>query len=111
MEVKSCKDGFTFQSLQVLEEEKLAENATKMGEILRSEISLLNPEIVVDVRGKGLFTGITIKEMKGLLLINCSYFPLLCIIFIGIVLWKHTITGLCFCADVSLTHNDSSYIV
>ena len=36
-----------------------------MGEILRSEISLFNPEIVVDVRGKGLFTGVTIKEMKG----------------------------------------------
>ena len=54
-----------FRALKVLEEEKLAENAIKMGEILRSEISLLNPEIVVDVRGKGLFTGITIKEMQG----------------------------------------------
>jgi 4-aminobutyrate aminotransferase-like enzyme len=52
--------------MEVLEEEKLAENAAKMGEILRSEISSFNPEIVIDVRGKGLFTGVTIKEMKGL---------------------------------------------
>lgn len=59
----ACK--IAIASLKVLEEEKLAENATKMGEILRSEISLLHPEIVVEVRGKGLFTGITIKETKG----------------------------------------------
>ena len=37
----------------------------KMGEILRSELSLLNPDIVLDIRGKGLLTGITIKDMKG----------------------------------------------
>ncbi|XP_028391358.1 ornithine aminotransferase, mitochondrial-like [Dendronephthya gigantea] len=60
----ACK--IAIAALEVLEEEKLAENATKMGEILRSEISLLNPEVVVDIRGKGLFTGITIKEMKGI---------------------------------------------
>ena len=57
--------------IKVLEEEKLAENAIKMGEIFRSEVSLLNPEIVVDVRGKGLFTGVTIKEMQGLSELCC----------------------------------------
>lgn len=58
----ACK--IAIASLEVMEEEKLAENAMKMGEILRSELSLFNPEIILDVRGKGLLTGITIKEMK-----------------------------------------------
>lgn len=48
-----------------MEKEKLAENARKMGDILRAEISLLNHEIVTDVRGKGLFTGITVNEVNG----------------------------------------------
>ncbi|XP_046850396.1 ornithine aminotransferase, mitochondrial-like [Xenia sp. Carnegie-2017] len=59
----ACKIGIA--SLEVLEEEKLAENASKMGDILRAEISLLNHEIVTDVRGKGLFTGITVNEVNG----------------------------------------------
>lgn len=50
---------------QVMEEEKLAENAEKMGQILRAELNKLPNEIVTMVRGKGLLNAIVIKETKG----------------------------------------------
>lgn len=50
---------------QVLEEEKLAENAQRMGEVLRSELSKLPKDIVTLVRGKGLLNAVVIKETKG----------------------------------------------
>ena len=50
-------------ALKVLEEEKLAENAEKMGALLRSEISKRLPkEIVKSVRGRGLLNAIIIDE-------------------------------------------------
>lgn len=51
--------------LQVLEEEKLAENAERMGALLRSELSKLPKDIVTAVRGKGLLNAFVIKETKG----------------------------------------------
>ncbi|MCJ8738852.1 hypothetical protein PDJAM_G00040520 [Pangasius djambal] len=48
----------------VMEEEKLAENAAKMGKILRAELNKLPKEIVTVVRGKGLLNAIIIKETK-----------------------------------------------
>lgn len=48
-----------------MEEEKLAENAQRMGELLRSELSKLPKDIVTTVRGKGLLNAIIIKETKG----------------------------------------------
>ncbi|KAG5831167.1 hypothetical protein ANANG_G00300950 [Anguilla anguilla] len=51
-------------ALEVLEEEKLAENAEKMGQILRSELSNLPSDIVTKVRGKGLLNAIVIKETE-----------------------------------------------
>ncbi|XP_072523931.1 ornithine aminotransferase, mitochondrial [Salminus brasiliensis] len=51
-------------ALQVLEEEKLAENAEKMGQVLRAELNKLPKEIVTTVRGKGLLNAIVIKETK-----------------------------------------------
>ena len=52
-------------ALRVLEEENLAENARKMGEILRSEISKRLPkEIIKHVRGKGLLNAIIIDKSK-----------------------------------------------
>lgn len=51
--------------LQVMEEEKLAENAQKMGELLRTELRKLPKDIVTTVRGKGLLNAIIIKETKG----------------------------------------------
>lgn len=50
---------------QVLEEEKLAENAQRMGELLRSELRKLPKDIVTTVRGKGLLNAVVIKETKG----------------------------------------------
>lgn len=52
-------------ALRVLEEEKLAENAEKMGKLLRSEIRKRLPkEIIKHVRGKGLLNAIIIGESK-----------------------------------------------
>lgn len=52
--------------MQVLEEEKLAENAEKMGQLLRAELGKLPGDIVTKVRGKGLLNAIVIKETKGM---------------------------------------------
>ncbi|XP_077407341.1 ornithine aminotransferase, mitochondrial [Vanacampus margaritifer] len=51
-------------ALQVLEEEKLADNAERMGQLLRSELRKLPSDIVTTVRGKGLLNAIVIKETK-----------------------------------------------
>ncbi|KAK7918806.1 hypothetical protein WMY93_010090 [Mugilogobius chulae] len=51
-------------ALEVMEEERLAENAETMGQILRSELSKLPKDIVSTVRGKGLLNAIVIKETK-----------------------------------------------
>lgn len=48
-----------------MEEEKLAENAERMGELLRTELRKLPKDIVTIVRGKGLLNAIVIKETKG----------------------------------------------
>lgn len=52
-------------SPQVLEEERLAENAQRMGDLLRAELRKLPKDIVTTVRGKGLLNAIVIKETKG----------------------------------------------
>lgn len=51
-------------ALEVLEEEKLAENSETMGQLLRSELNKLPKDIVTTVRGKGLLNAIVIKETK-----------------------------------------------
>lgn len=53
-------------ALEVLEEENLAENADKMGTILRNELMKLPSDIVTAVRGKGLLNAIVIRETKGM---------------------------------------------
>lgn len=52
-------------SPQVLEEENLAENADRMGALLRNELMKLPSDIVTAVRGKGLLNAIAIRETKG----------------------------------------------
>lgn len=52
-------------ALKVLEDEKLADNAAKLGKILRKELNTLDKLVVKDVRGKGLFNAIEIHEMSG----------------------------------------------
>lgn len=51
-----------------MEEEKLAENSQRMGELLRSELRKLPKDIVTTVRGKGLLNAVVIKETKGTVL-------------------------------------------
>ncbi|XP_025993451.1 ornithine aminotransferase, mitochondrial [Solenopsis invicta] len=50
------------EALRVLEEEKLAENAERLGHIFRNELSKLPKEVVTLVRGKGLLNAIVINE-------------------------------------------------
>ena len=54
-----------FYALKVLEDEKLADNAAKLGKILRKELNTLDKLVVKDVRGKGLFNAVEIHEMSG----------------------------------------------
>ena len=48
----------------MIEEEGLAENSARLGEIFRRELSKLNPSIVTCVRGKGLFNAMVIKPQE-----------------------------------------------
>ncbi|XP_011497408.1 PREDICTED: ornithine aminotransferase, mitochondrial-like [Ceratosolen solmsi marchali] len=50
------------EALKVLEEEKLAENADRLGKILRGELMKLPKDVVTLVRGKGLLNAIVINE-------------------------------------------------
>lgn len=50
------------EALRVLEEEKLAENAAKMGELLRDQLRKLPKDVVTLVRGKGLLNAVVINE-------------------------------------------------
>ncbi|MBA2611782.1 MAG: ornithine--oxo-acid transaminase [Bacteroidetes bacterium] len=55
------------EALKVLKDEKLAENAEKLGIIFREEMNKLKAEtdLITTVRGKGLFNAIVIKEKDG----------------------------------------------
>ncbi|XP_063963488.1 ornithine aminotransferase, mitochondrial-like [Lytechinus pictus] len=58
----ACK--IAMAALEVLEGEKLAENAERLGKIVRSELSQLDDNIVAAVRGKGLLNAVIIKETQ-----------------------------------------------
>jgi ornithine--oxo-acid transaminase len=49
-------------SLEVLEEEKLAERSLELGEYLLSELKKIDNPVIKEVRGKGLFIGIELNE-------------------------------------------------
>jgi ornithine--oxo-acid transaminase len=53
------------EALQVLLDEKLAENANELGNLLRNELKKLNSPLIADVRGKGLLNAIVIKNIPG----------------------------------------------
>ena len=48
-------------SLQVLIDEKLDENAEKMGQLFRARVQKINSPLITSVRGKGLLNAIVIK--------------------------------------------------
>jgi len=50
------------EALQVLQDEKMAENSEKLGCILREELSKLPNDVVKTVRGRGLMNAIVISE-------------------------------------------------
>jgi ornithine--oxo-acid transaminase len=52
-------------ALDVVREEKLAERAERLGEILRRELRAIKSEMITLVRGKGLLNAIIIKPKNG----------------------------------------------
>jgi ornithine--oxo-acid transaminase len=52
-------------ALEVVKEEKLAENAERLGKILRSELANFENDMITLVRGKGLLNAIIIKPKNG----------------------------------------------
>ncbi|XP_011497407.1 PREDICTED: ornithine aminotransferase, mitochondrial-like [Ceratosolen solmsi marchali] len=49
------------EALKILEEEKLAENAAKMGEIVRKELEKIPKDIALEFRGRGLLAGLQLN--------------------------------------------------
>ena len=58
----ACKVAMT--SLGLLKEEKMAENAQKLGELFRNELNNINSPYISEVRGKGLLNAIVIAHTK-----------------------------------------------
>ncbi len=52
-------------ALQVLKDEKLAENAARLGDMFRKEIKNIKSDRIELVRGKGLLNAIVVKPMNG----------------------------------------------
>jgi ornithine--oxo-acid transaminase len=52
-------------ALEVVKEEKLSENAERLGKILRSELANFDNDMITLVRGKGLLNAIVIKPKDG----------------------------------------------
>lgn len=62
----ACK--VAIASLKVMEDEHLYENSNRLGKVLLAELKKIQsekPDVVIKVRGKGLFAAIVIKERKG----------------------------------------------
>ncbi len=60
----ACK--VAMEAIQVLIDEQMADNAQRLGEILRTELSQIRSERVTTVRGKGLLNAIVIEEKDGI---------------------------------------------
>lgn len=52
-------------ALEVLKNEKLSENAVRLGEIFRTEMKGIKSEMIEKVRGKGLLNAVVIKPKEG----------------------------------------------
>jgi ornithine--oxo-acid transaminase len=52
-------------AMQVVKDEKLADNSEILGELLRQELRAIKSDLITTVRGKGLFNAIIIKERNG----------------------------------------------
>lgn len=54
------------EALQVLKDENLAENAERLGEILRTELRAIRSKRITAVRGKGLLNAVVIEPQNGI---------------------------------------------
>ncbi len=52
-------------ALEVIRDEKLAENAQRLGEIFRDKIRAINSDMIELVRGKGLLNAVVIRPKEG----------------------------------------------
>ncbi len=52
-------------ALEVVKEEKLAENAEKMGKLFRDELAKIKSPLIETIRGKGLLNAVVIKPTNG----------------------------------------------
>lgn len=52
-------------AMQVVEDERMAENAQRLGTLLRKELSEIKSDMITAVRGKGLLNAIVIKPKNG----------------------------------------------
>jgi ornithine--oxo-acid transaminase len=52
-------------ALEVIKDERLAENSWALGEIFRSEMSKIDSPMIEKVRGKGLLNAVVIKPLNG----------------------------------------------
>jgi len=59
----ACK--VAIAALEVIKEEKLAENADRLGKIFRNEISAIKSDMIELVRGKGLLNAVVIRPKGG----------------------------------------------
>jgi len=59
----ACK--VAIAALEVVKDEKLAENSERLGQILRSELEAIDSDMITLVRGKGLLNAIVIKPKEG----------------------------------------------
>ncbi|NNL16026.1 MAG: ornithine--oxo-acid transaminase [Flavobacteriaceae bacterium] len=59
----ACKVAMT--ALEVVKDERLAENADRLGKIFREELRKIDSDMITLVRGKGLLNAIVIKERNG----------------------------------------------
>jgi len=60
----ACK--VAMAALEVVKDEKLAENSERLGQILRKELEAIDSDMITLVRGKGLLNAIVIKPKNGI---------------------------------------------
>jgi len=53
------------EALQVLKDERMAENAAEMGDYFREELKKIDSPLIESIRGKGLLNALVIKEQEG----------------------------------------------
>ena len=59
----ACK--VAISALEVVRDEKLAENAFRLGQLLREKLRAIDTDMITLVRGKGLLNAIVIQEKNG----------------------------------------------